>query len=146
MQAMSDSVKATFRPASCAIRIASLHRRARTGRAPEIGLQIEDRRVADLLRIEHVGAELVRGAAIGVHRPLRVGRDQDQAAPGRLAAAFRRGQELDAERPDVVDEDLAELVVGDLADEAGRPPSAATPAMVFAAEPPLVSRAWRMRA
>ena len=35
------------------------------------------------------------------------------------AAGLGRGQELDAERADVVGEDLAELVVGDLADEAG---------------------------
>ena len=98
-----------------------LHRRARPGRAPEIGFEIEDRRAPDLRLVERVGVELVRGAAEGVHRPLRVGSDQDQAAAGRLAAALGRGQELDAERADVVAEDLAELVVGDLADEAGAP-------------------------
>ena len=33
-------------------------------------------------------------------------------------------------------EDLAQLVVADLADEAGPPPNEATPATVLAAEPP----------
>ena len=38
-------------------------------------------------------------------------------------------------------EDLAELVVGDLADKAGIEPERRDPAMLFAAEPPLISRA-----
>ena len=95
-------------------------------------------------RIERVGAELVGGAAEGVHRPLGVGRDQDQAAPGRRPAAFRRSDELDSERSHVVDEDLAQLIVRDLADEAGPPAERRDSGHRFAADPPLVSRAWRI--
>ena len=74
-----------------------LHRRARAGRAPQIGFEIEDRRAPDLLGIERAGVELVGGAAEGVHRPLGVGRDQDQAAAGRRAAGSGGRQEFDAQ-------------------------------------------------
>ena len=59
-----------------------------------------------------------------------------QRAVGR-AVGRRRGVERDADGADVVAEDLAELVVGDLADEGGAcRRSEARPAMVLAAEPP----------
>ena len=79
-----DRVKATLRPAAWAISIASQHRRARLVRAPQIAFEVEDRRRARSGRVvERCGAELVARAGAGVHRPLRVGRDEDQAAPGR---------------------------------------------------------------
>jgi hypothetical protein len=106
MQAISDRVKATWR----------------SFRSPEIGFEIEDRRAPDLLRIERVGRQLVCGAAKGVHRPLRVGRHQDEAAAGRQAVGLGRSLERDPERADVVGEDVSELVGCDLADEA-RPPA-----------------------
>ena len=59
-----------------------------------------------------------------------------QAARGGRALGRGRRVEGDAERADVMGEDAAQLVVADLADEGAPPPSAATPAMVLAAEPP----------
>ena len=56
-------------------------------------------------------------AGAGVHRPLRVGRHEDQAAPGRRRRRDRRRFEPHAEREHVMREDGAELVVSDLADE-----------------------------
>ena len=61
-------------------------------------------------------------AEAGVHGPMGVGRDQDQAAAGGSDVASRSGAELDSEASDVVGEDLPELVVGDLADEGGLEP------------------------
>ncbi len=77
------------------------------------------------------------GAEEGLHGALGVRRDEDEAAGGGEAFGERRGVVGDAEGADVVGEDVAELVVGDLADVGGRvPPRAAMPAMVLAAEPP----------
>ncbi len=59
----------------------------------------------------------MRGAEEGVHRALPVGRDEDQAAPGRRIAGARRGVVVDPAGVDIVREDFAELVLGDLADE-----------------------------
>ena len=117
------------------------HRLAWPLGSPQIAFEEGDRGGADQLLVEALRRQLVAGARAGVHRPLRVGRDQDQAAPGRRAFLERRRFEPHAERVHVVRENLAELVVGDLADEAGIEPSAATPAMLLAAEPPLISRA-----
>jgi len=68
---------------------------------------------------------------------LRVIGDEHVAATGR--ALIRRGDRqvhFDAHRREVVREALAEVIVGHFADVAARPPSAATPAMEFATEPP----------
>ena len=93
-------------------------------------------------RVDRVGPEHLRRAEEGVHGPLRVGRDQDQAARGGADAGLRRRVELDPEAADVVREDLPELVVGELADEARREARARRgPATVLAADPPLASRA-----
>ena len=59
----------------------------------------------------------MRGAGRGVHGPLAIGRDQDQAAPGRRPVDQRRRFEAHAKRAHVVGEDGAELVLGDLPDE-----------------------------
>jgi hypothetical protein len=59
------------------------------------------------------------GAEEGVHRPVRVGRDQHHRAGGRLAEIGGGGDELDAGRVEVVPVEFAELVGRDLADEAG---------------------------
>ena len=53
----------------------------------------------------------------GVHRPLAIGSDEDQAARGWRLAFTRGGGEIDPAGADVVAEDLAQLVAGDLADE-----------------------------
>ncbi len=61
------------------------------------------------------GSEARRGAEERAHRPLRVGRDQDEAASGGRAGGGRRRVEADAGRAQVVGEDLAELVIPHLA-------------------------------
>ncbi len=55
----------------------------------------------------------------GVHRPLRVGSDEDQDAARRPDVSAWGDEEVDALRFDVMLVNLAELIVGDLADEAG---------------------------
>ena len=52
---------------------------------------------------------------MGVHRPLPVGGDEDQAARGAGAARRRLGIEAHADRGDIVPEDLPEKVVAHLA-------------------------------
>ena len=66
------------------------------------------------MRLEHL-----RRAEEGVHRPLGIGGDEDQAARGGADVAARGDEEVDPLRFDVMLVDLAQLVVGDLADEAG---------------------------
>jgi hypothetical protein len=67
------------------------------------------------------GPELARCAEIGAHRPVGVRRDDDQASAG--GGAVRRGGcgVFDAGGPDVVPENLAELIVAHAADEPGAP-------------------------
>ena len=93
------------------------HRGARLFGVPEIAFEIQDRAVGDHRGVDRGGRQELAGAEEGVHGALAVGGDEDQAAAGgRVAGAHGRG-ELDADAADVVREDLAELVVGDLADE-----------------------------
>ena len=68
------------------------------------------------------GCEQRRHAEVGVHRPLGVGRDDDDAPPGRQVGVGRAGPERDADGAQVVAEHRAELVVADLAD-VRRPPA-----------------------
>ena len=87
--------------------------------------------------VDVVRGEVLAGAEIGVHGALAVRRHQDEAARGRRPVGRGRHVEVDADRAQIVAEEPAELVVLDLADEAGAwPPSEATPAAVFAPEPP----------
>ena len=98
------------------------HRRARHVGVPQIAFEVEDRGLGDSRRVDRARLEQLRRAEEGVHRPLRIGRDQDEAAGGGADVAARGDEELDALRFDIVLEDVAELVVGDLADEAGLQP------------------------
>ena len=142
MQKASESVKATLRPAARAISIASLHRRARFLRIPQIAFEIEDRGVPDLLLVERRRRQILGGAEEGVHRPLRVGRDQDQAARGRHVAVAGRGGELDADRRGCRGAKTSpSWSSATWPMKPARPPSMAMPATVFAADPPLISRA-----
>ena len=68
--------------------------------------------------VDRVGTEHLRCAEEGVHGPLRIRGDQDQAARGRSDASLGGRVEFDSEGADIVREDLPELVVGELADEA----------------------------
>ena len=74
------------------------HRRARPLGAPQIAFEEGDRGRADQLPRRALGRELVARPGAGVHRPLGVGRDEDQAAAGRRPAGQRRRVELDSER------------------------------------------------
>ena len=59
----------------------------------------------------------MRGGETGVHRPLAIGRDEDQAARGRRRAGARWHIADDTGGAHVMDEHLAKLIVGHLADE-----------------------------
>src|SRR3546814_6845526 len=83
----------------------------------QIAFEIEDVGVGDQRLDDHRPVEQVAGAQKGVHRPLSVGGDEDQAARGRRPAAERRRVVGDAERAQIVGENRAELVVGDLPDK-----------------------------
>ena len=65
-------------------------------------------------RIERGGRQELRGAEIGVHRPLAVGRDEDQALRGWRLGRARRGRKGDIEGADIVRENPAKLVIRDL--------------------------------
>ena len=98
------------------------HGVARSLRIPQIALEIEDRRGADLLLVERARGKVLRGAEEGVHRPVPVGRYQDHRAGGRRADVRGWRDELDAGCGQVVAVEIAELVGSDLADEAGASP------------------------
>ena len=118
------------------------HRRARPLGAPQIAFEEGDRGRADQLLVERLGRQLVAraGQVFIVRWASGVTRIRQRPVGG--AAGQRRRFEAHAERRHVVRENLAELVVGDLADEAGAAARARrAPAMLFAADPPLISRA-----
>src|SRR3989442_785138 len=84
-------------------------------RVEEVALQIEDAPAGDEPRIDVAGAELRRRAEIGVHRALRVRRHHDEAAAGGRPARRRRRRVAHAGRAKIVAEDLAQLIVTNLA-------------------------------
>ncbi|MNN33870.1 hypothetical protein D3C81_1476450 [compost metagenome] len=90
------------------------------GRIEQIAFQIDDLAGADQLGVDVGGRQLVGGAEEGAHGALGVGRDVDQAAAGAEAGARavfqNRGVEMHARGADVVAEDLAQGVLGHLAD------------------------------
>ena len=132
-----------MRPAACAICAAPSIAHARPFRAPQIAFEKGDRRptrISSGSSASTVSSWLAPGQVFIVRCASGVTRIRQRPVGG--PSAQRRRFEPDAERSHVMREDLAELVVSDLADEAGvEPPSAATPAMLLAAEPPLISRA-----
>src|SRR5690606_18537968 len=85
------------------------------GRVEQIAFQIDDGRGADDGGVDVGGRQLVGGAEEGAHGALAVGGDVDHAHAGG-AVGQRPGGEMDADGVDVVGEDPAQLVVGDLAD------------------------------
>ena len=97
-------------------------RRLGLGPVVEVALHVDD-----LAGRGDIGADVVRPeqrghAEEGVHRPLCVRRDDDQAAPGGHVGPRPRVGEGDTLGPQVVVERLAEAVRGHLAD-VGRPPA-----------------------
>ena len=77
-----------------------------------------------------------------VRSPSGVTRMSEREVPA-IPAGFLTGalSKATLSRLDVVGEDPAKFVVGDLADEADLPPNEATPTAVLAAEPPEISSA-----
>ena len=73
----------------------------------------------DLRGVDVRRGEVLRGAEIGVHGALAVGRDQNVGAARGGAAFGRLGLEGDAGGADVVGVERADLVVLDLADKGG---------------------------
>ena len=93
------------------------HRLARFLGVPQITFEIEDRAAGDQVLVQRGCRQELARAEEGVHRPLAIGRHEDQAAPGRRLVAERRRVEIDACGAHVVGEDFAQLVVAHLADE-----------------------------
>ena len=93
------------------------HRRARRRRVPQIAFEIGDRACRHRVIVDVEVGEMLAGAKEGVHGALRIGRHQDEAARGRHIAPGERRFVADAGGADVVREHLAELVVGNAADE-----------------------------
>ena len=77
----------------------------------------QDRRRSDQLLVKRGGGQELACAKEGVHRPLAIGGDEDEDAAGGGFTITRRGVEIDPGGAHVVAEHLAELIVGDLADE-----------------------------
>ncbi len=84
---------------------------------PQIAFQVGHPRRLDRCLVDVGGSQLGACAEKGLHRAVRVGCHENQAAPGWCAAVGGFRREADAERGDVMAEDRAELVVADLADE-----------------------------
>ncbi len=99
----------------------------RLGPVEQVALQERHLGAADQLGVHVAGAEERRGAQVGVHGAVGVGRDHDQAAPGGRAIADRRVGEVDALGLHVVGEHRAELVVEDAAQVGGAAPEAGHP-------------------
>ena len=97
------------------------------------------RRFADAIssRVDIGGREVSAGAEKRVHRSLRIGRHEDQAARGRRPVALPAACET-RHRPAVISWRNAAPSSSSriLPMKPVRPPSAAMPAIVFAAEPP----------
>ena len=93
------------------------HRGARLCRIPQIPFEVEHLGGGNGFVVERGGRQELRGAEESVHRPLAIGRHEDQAARRRRIAGPRRHIEGNPAGPDIVGKDLAQLVVGHLADE-----------------------------
>jgi puromycin-sensitive aminopeptidase len=95
----------------------------RVGFVPEIPLDVNDPGGRDDRQIDIVRVQLARHTERRVHRALRIGRDADQTASRARLSGGTGGRcvvERDTSGADVMPEDLAEFVVGDLADERHR--------------------------
>ena len=103
------------------------HRRARLGRVPQIALEIEDRRIGHLGRVNVLRLEPLRRAEESIHRPLRIGGDEDQRSRGGANIAARGDQEIDPEAFHVVAVNIAQFVARHLADEARFQPERSQP-------------------
>src|SRR3546814_10792259 len=71
----------------------------------DLAFEIEDRTGGDQIAVERAFGQELRRAEKGVHRPLAIGGDEDQAARGGGLARAHRGIERDARIVDVVLED-----------------------------------------
>ena len=100
-------------PRGLAVRLLGL------GPVPEVALEVHDPRRRHHVGVDVVGTEQRGRTEVRVHRALRVGRHDDEAAPGARPAGRGRRRERDAGRADVVREDVAELVAADLAEVGG---------------------------
>jgi hypothetical protein len=89
----------------------------RRRRIPEIAFEIDDLRRRDHIGIDIGRRQVLAGAEVGVHRALAIRRHQDHRT--RCGSPVFEGgrRELHADRPDIMPEDVAKVVIRDLADE-----------------------------
>ena len=95
------------------------HRLARRGRVPKITFKVGDPGLLHQIIIDILPGQVLRCAQKGVHRPLRIGGDEDEAARRRVTGVGKGGQIINTRRADIMREDLAELVIGNPPDEGG---------------------------
>ena len=95
------------------------HRGARFFRIPEIAFEIEDRGTLDQFGVDQLRGQKLRRTKEGVHRALRIGRHQNQAARGRRLAGAGGHGEIDAGGANVMREHLTQLIVGNLTNKGG---------------------------
>ena len=95
----------------------SAHRGARFLGIPQIAFEIEDRAVGDQVGIDGGSRQELRSAQKGVHRPLAIGRDKDQAACRRRVCRARGRIEAHTDGANVMREDFAKLVARHLPDK-----------------------------
>jgi len=132
----SDRDRATWRPAAAGFFGGLTDGRLRLGRVPLVALDIGHRGRRRSPSGRCPPATVRCGAEECVHGALGVGGDQDQGLGRGQAGAVVPAVEVDPGGPDLMAEDLAELVVATLPMKAGLPPKEAMPAMVLATEPP----------
>ncbi len=89
-------------------------------RIPQEAFHIGNRGPTDLVRTDVLLGQLMAGTKVGVHGPLAIFRQENHGAGGQCAVLQPRGRVVDADVVEVVLEDVAQKVVGHLADE-GRP-------------------------
>ena len=87
----------------------------------EIPLHVENLAGGHQLDIDVVRFHERRHSEIGVHRPLGIGSDDDDAAARRHSIQFATRTEMHSHCQHVVAEDVSEIIVSDLANVGGAP-------------------------
>ena len=96
----------------------ALHCSPRFWRVPQIAFEVEDLGTGDHVPVQRRCREELGCAEEGIHCALAIGRHKDQALGGRWLTLARRRREGHVDGTDIVTENLAKLVVCNLADEA----------------------------
>ena len=89
---------------------------------PQIAFEIENRTACDKIGIDRSRGQELRCTQKGVHRPLCIRRNKNQAARRWRLFAQRRHIKIDAGRTDIMSENFTQLIVGHLRDQGALAP------------------------